>query len=878
LYMSEFFAEVLLMTYRIYSRDRAFILAIITILLLTILPRYAFAVSFHPETAQRMREQGTLEQAVRQMMEARERGVWAPADKSRLLTLSSDDTPDTMRIILILVDFSDNPWQNGPDGTPEFFEDLLFSQDVLEYGSMKEFYLENSYGNFVLTGEVVGWYRMPQTYAYYVDGQAGFGEYPQNAQKLTEDAVNVADPDVDFSLYDNDGDGWVEGLIIAHAGPGRETSGSNNHIHSHRWRMYSPQVHDGVTLYDYAQQPEEAPYDDGLVDIGVFCHEFGHVLGLPDLYDTDYSSSGCGNWSLMASGSWNGNGAYPAHFDAWCKVQLGFVDPDVLTVNEFGHEFPQVEQTPSIARLWYDGTVGPEYFLVENRQRVGFDLGIPGAGLVIYHVDENQSGNQNENHYLVAVEQADGRFDLEHNSGSGDGSDCWPGYTDAREFTDLTVPDTRSYGGMTTEAAVWEISDSDSLMTANLDVTYSRPKYILDDIRFVDSTGGDGDGIYELGETIDVFFTVTDIWAEALDAQAAISAADQRLNIIVPMTTLGTIPSGGNADNYGSPLRFEIPADMDTLKVKFYLTLTQSSYSEPTIFEIAKNVGGVKILLVDADAPPGDTLDAYYTKALDSLDETFRVWDYSELGTPTDKGDIPIIIWFTGNVRPETLTESDRTLLKQHMDSGGRLFLTGQDIAEHMAVNDPEMLNNYFKCDYGGSYSFQSMAFGRDGSEIGRDSIKIIITNPDDGASNQDSPDYLTPLEGDVVCFEYGDENAAGLEIDGGSYRAVLFGFGFEAINSTYTSYGYATRVDVMSRIIEFLSAPPFVCGDVTEDLSVDIDDVIFLVNYIYQSGPAPVPFNAGDVNCDAKVDLLDIVVIVNYLFRAGPVPCSACP
>lgn len=848
---------------------------------LMLLPADTSAVSLHPEVVEEMRANGTLDDHILKMIEARAKGVWAQTSESFRLSQSADDTPDTLRIVVILVDFSDNQWTSGVQGTVEYFENMMFSEGVMPNGSMKEFYLENSYGNFILAGEILGWYRMPETYAYYVDGQAGFGTYPQNAQKLAEDAVAAANPDVDYSQFDNDGDGTVEGLMIVHAGEGRETSGSDYHIHSHQWFMSTTQYYDGVGLRKYSMQPEHTRFGDGLVDIGVFCHEFGHVLGLPDLYDTDYSSEGVGDWSLMASGSWNRNGESPAHLDAWCKSRLGFLELVNIESNEIDWEFPQVEHSPVAVRVWADGTAGPEYFVVENRQKVGFDVGIPGSGLLIYHVDENMSGNQNENHYLVAVEQADGLFQLENNATQGDLGDPFPGSTNAREFTDLTTPDTRSYVGAITEVAVWNISDSDSLMTANLDIEFSRPRYILTDWQFSDAAGGDGDGFLELGETIDFYFALSNEWAGALGVTATLEANDPRVVFTVGTTGLGTVPSGGTADNYASPLQFEIPSDMDTVKVEFYLTLTQTSHPDSATHVFEQNLGGVKVLIVDDDSGVYGEYEHYFADALDAMSLTYSIWGKDTLGTPgTDQKVYPILIWLTGDHRDVTLTPTDRAFIKEYLDGGGKLFITGQDVAEHMSVDDPAMLADYFKCNYGGNFDGLSMVYGQDGSITGSDSLKFVLMPSNDGAANQLSKDYIVPLDGAVVGYRYESGDVCGLEIATPTYRAVFLGFGFESINNTYTMHGYGTREMLMERVIAFLEgagASSSICGDVNGDSETEIDDVIYMIAHVYLGGPAPEPMETGDVDCNDTISMLDIVYFINYMFRGGDNLCAPC-
>lgn len=367
------------------------------------------------------------------------------------------------RALVILVDFSDNT-----SGTPEIhYQEMLFSSGVYNGGSLRDYYAEVSYSQLDLTGDATGWHRLSQNYSYYTNNENGFGDYPRNAQKLVEDAVLQADQHVDFSRYDNDGDGYVDMVFVVHAGGGAEADGGNTgKIWSHMWAAKAPISVDGVKVYFYSMEPEDGT-------IGVFCHELGHVFGLPDLYDYGYDSRGVGEWSIMAAGSWLGpghDGSKPAHFDAWSKTFLGWVKPDVKKANETAVAVPQVETNKSILKLWTKGEPAGEYFLVENRQKIGFDAYLPGSGLLIWHIDESRSNNDDQSHYKVAVEQADGAFQLENNVNSGDAGDPWPGANARREFTGNTDPDSRSYSAKVTSVAVTNISDSGSNMTASFSV------------------------------------------------------------------------------------------------------------------------------------------------------------------------------------------------------------------------------------------------------------------------------------------------------------------------------------------------------------------------------------------------------------------------
>jgi immune inhibitor A len=404
---------------------------------------------------------------------------------------------ENMNIIAILVDFNDQP----SNVEPVFFDSLLYGA---AQGTVNNFYNEVSFGTVTLVTvnmpSALGWIRAPQTYAYYVDGQRGFGTYPHNAQRMMEDAVNAADSLVDFSQYDADNDGHVEGLFIIHSGPGYEITGSSDDIHSHAWSVPNPPYCDGVIVDRYSTEPEYwSNYGD--MTCGVYAHEMGHsVFGLPDLYDTGYTSAGIGSWSLMAGGSWNGPlGSSPAHPDAWSLFRVGVVTPTVVTTNLSQAIIPAAELTPFSYRLWANGAYSSEFFLVENRQPIGYDAYLPGFGLLIYHVDQTVNSNTNpwypghtdNGHYRVAVEQADGFWNLEQDNNSGDANDPFPGGMDNHSFSSGSVPNSRRYSGSLTRVSVRNISASADTMTADIAVIPGAGNTILITMPDTNAVAGD---------------------------------------------------------------------------------------------------------------------------------------------------------------------------------------------------------------------------------------------------------------------------------------------------------------------------------------------------------------------------------------------------
>ncbi len=380
------------------------------------------------------------------------------------------------KTLVILVDFSDKPAQVSP----VFFDKLIFDNNPSDASpSVREFYQENSYNQLDLITvnmpSALGWQRASSTHAYYVNNSYGLGAYPNNSQRLMEELITMVDPYVNFADYDNDGDGNVDGVVIAHSGRGAELTGNLSDFWSHKWGLNGAKRKDNVWVQYYSIQPEFWN-TSGDMTIGVYSHEIGHIFGLPDLYDTDNSSRGLGKWSLMSVGSWNGTlGSSPAHFDAWSKSRpkLGFVTPQVVQAAG-SVQLPEVETTPTVYRINI-GTSSTEYFLLENRQKIGYDVQLPGSGLLIWHVDDTKTNNTKEwypgktttGNYWVGLEQADGFWELEKNLNQGNAGDPFPGTTEKRNFNPQTSPSSNGYNGSESSFQVGSISDSDS----NLNMT-----------------------------------------------------------------------------------------------------------------------------------------------------------------------------------------------------------------------------------------------------------------------------------------------------------------------------------------------------------------------------------------------------------------------
>ncbi|MBN1504124.1 MAG: M6 family metalloprotease domain-containing protein [Candidatus Eisenbacteria bacterium] len=511
----------------------------------------AAAVSVRPDLIERLRAEGRLSEYVKTQVpvekDAAERGLNAPSRPRGLddgVFPLSQAQPRNLRVVVVLTDFDDNP-ADTVNYPPSYFEDFLFSRGTRPGGSFRDYYLENSYGTLDVTGVVTRWIRMPEPYSYYVGGKRGFGYYPANAQGLAEAAARAADYEVNYSNFDNDGpdgvpdsgddDGFVDALFVVHAGPGYETTLDTNDIHSHKWALFYELTLDGVKLFTYAMEPE-----NGL--LGVYCHEFGHCLGLIDLYDRDLSSMGLGGWSLMATGSWNQLGLKPGHLDAWSRVKAGFVTPTVLSGNAADVLFPPIEEEPVACRLRENGTAGTEYFLVERREKIGFDESLPGGGLLIYHVDESQSNNDDAYHYKVGLEQADGNWQLENRINGGDAGDPYPGTSGNTTFGYETVPSSMTYAGGDSRVRVFDVEETGDGIYADMWVTQAP---ILSVVSYsVADEDGNYDGNPDPGETVTVGVVLRNDGSYAADVTCLLIPSSSCINMLDFSTSFGPMEPG----------------------------------------------------------------------------------------------------------------------------------------------------------------------------------------------------------------------------------------------------------------------------------------------------------------------------------------------
>jgi len=400
-------------------------------------------------------------------------GGWPPYLRRSPTAPSPTPTQTTgvARILVLLIQFSDTAANPSHDGA--YFDSRLNATGG-SVRSVRTYYQEVSRGALTLNATIIStWFTSAHPMSYYgADSSTGVDDANGPIYRLVVEAVRLADPSVNFASFDTNGDGVVDHLMVVHAGAGQESNpGQKDLIWSHRWAVLDADpttpgsqslTADGVQIYGYTMESEDFV-------VGTVTHEFGHDLGLPDLYDTDGSSHGAGIWDPMAEGSWNGNpaGSSPAHMSAWSLMRLGWVTPTDVTTSLVGTSIDAVETSGKVFRLSIPGTT-QEYFLIENRQPLGFDAALPGSGLLIWHVDDSQTSNDQDTHRLVDLLEADEASTGDH---PVDASDPW--HDTASGWGPETVPDSRAYDGAATGWRVRDISASGATMIATIahDVT-----------------------------------------------------------------------------------------------------------------------------------------------------------------------------------------------------------------------------------------------------------------------------------------------------------------------------------------------------------------------------------------------------------------------
>jgi M6 family metalloprotease-like protein len=360
-------------------------------------------------------------------------------------------------------------------------------------GSLRDVYLISSYNQLVLDSTIAPWVTLPNSEAYYADGNSGLTTL---AHIMVRDALNALEATgFDFKNFDMNNDSYVDTIGFLHSGYGAEWGGLDAFNTSYKERIWSHQgaiwslpggqwtSASGIKVYNYYISPSLWSTSGSAIGrIGVIAHETGHFFGLPDLYD-GAGGTGIGSYCLM-SNPWGMDASQylPPVMSAWAKYQLGWVTPILVTTSGL-YTTRQACSYPDVLKISKNFPIG-EYLLIENRQKCNFDSKLLGPGLAIFHVDELASLTSegypgqmgwptNGNHYQVSLLQADGKYDLEKGQNRGDATDLFSGVgvssiSSAGTSTGVNYPNTNAYQGgiiKRTGISISNITSSSGIMS-----------------------------------------------------------------------------------------------------------------------------------------------------------------------------------------------------------------------------------------------------------------------------------------------------------------------------------------------------------------------------------------------------------------------------
>ncbi len=405
--------------------------------------------------------------------------VASPSRAPQSMTTSHYPSTGSPRSLVILADYSDVKF-TIPD-VKSYFRGLLNTPGFSDWGatgSALDYFTASSAGLFTPQFDLCGIVTLPNTQKYY--GENGTDGIDLRAHEMIIDACDIlASQGFDFSPYDCDNDGYIDNVYLFYAGCG-ESSGlakDLNTVWPHSWDIASaggePRVYNGKILSHYACSNEliKAGYPDGL---GAFCHEFSHVIGLPDLYSTGPTGPVTPDqWSVLDVGCYLNDSRTPPVYSAFERMSLGWMTPQTIT--EAGNYLLRPLDTSNHAYLIATDSDN-EFFILENRQKQGWDSYLDGHGMLVWHIDYDEriwqfnTVNNVTAHQRVDIIEALPRTSSQKYSQP---TDPFPGTAGITEFTSQTNPAFLSWSGSDPGFPLSEIREEDGL------------------IRFRAGTGGD---------------------------------------------------------------------------------------------------------------------------------------------------------------------------------------------------------------------------------------------------------------------------------------------------------------------------------------------------------------------------------------------------
>lgn len=390
--------------------------------------------------------------------------------------------------LVILVNFADSTMRHSNDDFARWLNEPGYNTNG-GTGSVKDYFRDNSMGQFVPNFHVVGPYTLSEPTAYYGGNYSDTQGTDANPRDMVREALELArkdNPQLDFSQFDNDGDGEMDNCYIIYAGYSEASTANDDDIWPHSWNMGTDKPeYDGIKVNNYSCSAElvgmpGAPAVPSMDGIGTFTHEFGHVLGLKDMYDTDSYDNGVGldpgDYSLYASGSYNNESRTPPCLMAFERMQMGWMsegadikelrNPEDVTLESIANNKARFIN----AQPGREAGTGMECFILENRQKTGWDRYIPAHGLLITHYDYTKEmqdkwwsvngPNNSAQHRCMYIVPADNIDDANSRNG-----DTYPGTSGNTEFTDTSKPAAIGWNNEALGVPVTNINEGNGLVT-----------------------------------------------------------------------------------------------------------------------------------------------------------------------------------------------------------------------------------------------------------------------------------------------------------------------------------------------------------------------------------------------------------------------------
>ncbi len=393
------------------------------------------------------------------------------------------------RAAVILVEYQDVHF--GVDNANDYYTRMLNQENFSDNGSTgsaRDYFIFNSNGLFKPQFDVYGPVRLKGERKVY--GGNNSWDDDQYAEGMVIEACQELDSKVDFSVYDHDGDGYIDNIFVFYAGGGEHDGGGGKdavwpHAANLTDWVETPYIFDNVRLDSYGctcELPKGYSRPDG---IGTFVHEFSHVLGLPDLYPTGYTNAYTpGTYSCLDKGPYNNEGRTPPNYSSFERTALGW-----MKATRFGaegvYELPELTESNKAYIVYSDSS--SEYYLFENRQQSGNDEFIPGHGMLIWHIDYDKKAWENNVVNNTAIHQRVDLVEADNSKGSDRTGHPFPGAQNVTAFGYNTKPAMKFFFPTTHEIEFTDIQENNGLIS----FLYTNPNADTAVSEIEDSLGAD---------------------------------------------------------------------------------------------------------------------------------------------------------------------------------------------------------------------------------------------------------------------------------------------------------------------------------------------------------------------------------------------------